>query len=204
MKTNKQLIMGIVGLLFPLLFGCSDENTEKILSGYLRCTIDGVEHRNISSIFSNVPSLSYSYKNNKGGLSFFSDCVLDAESVHESDGFFISFYLFMDEPLEVGKKYRVESVPGLDYYVPYETQFEYREREISYCHLSSPIYVLDNYCYGNGFVEFTNIEKNFERNIILYKGFFEFEIPFSREKKPNPPLIKVQGEFSRSNLFYEP
>lgn len=200
MKRNKLLL--IVGVLFSLLFSGCDK--DEFRARYLRCTIDGVEYISTPSILNSMPDLSYSYKDNKGELSFFSDCVVPAESDHEAEKFHISFYLYMDEPLEVGKKYRVESIPGLDYYMPFETQSEYREREISYCHLLPPKYILENYCYGNGFVKFTNIEKDFKRNIIQYEGFFEFEIPFSREKEPNPPLIEVQGKFRCSNLFYEP
>jgi hypothetical protein len=124
---------------------------------------------------------------------FFTDCN-PVNTTLSLPSYSLDYKLYLNAPLEIGKKYTVQSLPNLDYLVSQDAESEYQEKRVSYCMLSY-MSSYDILSFGNGFVEFTKID--IENNRI--EGKVQFDILFPDEDIQNPINYKIIGEF-RSNL----
>ena len=124
-------------------------------------------------------------------FSLATDCVpKEINEVSKTSVLGLDFVIFLNGPLKIDTKYQVQSLPNKKYLMPEGTEQEYYKANISYSSLSI-FNTMKDYSYGDGFVEFTNID--FDNDIL--EGIFEFEFPFSMQKSENIQTIEVQGEF---------
>lgn len=198
MKTNNMYITKILLLLMlPLFFSqCDkDEDDMKRYNRYTKCIIAGKEYKNSEHVLpvfrAPFPIVSYEYKEQKGTVSLYTDCVpKGVKDASETSILGLKFVIFLKEPLKINTKYRVESLPDQNYLMSYGTDKEYDKASISYSYLNI-FNTMKDYSFGDGFVEFTKIDID---NDVL-EGVFEIEFPFSLEKSDKTQTIKTQGEF---------
>lgn len=185
----------IIYLILSILLSSCDKDSFPPDKKYFDCKINGITYKAATILFPSIyearPISGYFKGENLHYFHFYTDCYSQNSS---ADPFSLSYNLYLDAPLEIGKKYFVESIPDLDYKMPFQTQKEYHEKRQSYCELSYE-YVFDSYCFGKGFVEFYRID--FDKNRV--EGKLEFEIPFPDAELGTRTTLKIIGDF-RSNL----
>lgn len=164
---------------------------------YFECTINNESFKSSQQLLplftENVPLASYNTSESNMYFKFFTDCN-PVNTTLSLPSYSLDYKLYLNAPLEIGKKYTVQSLPNLDYLVSQDAESEYQEKRVSYCMLSY-MSSYDILSFGNGFVEFTKID--IENNRI--EGKVQFDILFPDEDIQNPINYKIIGEF-RSNL----
>lgn len=183
--------------MFPLFFSQCDPYDTKRSSKYVKSTIDGKEYWSpkqfIPSSTSPDPTVFYRYDGGKGIISLSTRCLpRDIKKVPEGVMFNLEFMIFLNNPLKINTKYRVKSLPGKNYLMPYGSEEEYSKDRISYSTLRTSNAMKD-YSFGDGFVEFTKIDDG------ILEGIFEFDFQFSMDKSENVKTVEVLGEFRYTN-----
>lgn len=189
------IVLWIIFFIF-ILHSCEKiEEKNRQNNRHVDMTIGGKEYRNSKGILfpmgSPYPIAAYRLWNDVKFFSFTTDCIPRWIDIPTGDDkLLLKFWIFLDEKLQIGKKYYIQSLKDFNYYLDYDSENFFKKKKISYCHLSI-INAEIGYCYGNGFIEITSLDLE-NMNI---EGLFEFEIPFTKEIQENPEFIKVKGKF---------
>lgn len=183
--------------MFPLFFSQCDPYDTKRSSKYVKSTIDGKEYWSLKHFTPFIepphPDVSYKYDGGKGAISLFTSCLpRDIKKVPEGVMFNLEFMIFLNNPLKINTKYKVKSLPGKNYLMPYGSEEEYSKDRISYSTLRTSNAMKD-YSFGDGFVEFTKVDGD------ILEGIFEFDFQFSMDKSENAKTVEVTGEFRYTN-----